>query len=356
MHDDSEALQRKLLNLLQDLLPTASLADAEALSQGWIATGNDRSPAPLNTFPAADPSVLASNHHSPDTVPNSRESLSELGEIPAVQDRFHALLKHRLQTEIQHNPPLFPWETEIHDYEADTTTYLSTAAVSNPMATEQQVPVWVWLNQLRTLNLPVAVPDKVLAQLLQRCQEVAHSTLLEGAKLVQAVEDFFPGQSPALNHLAGLVMTSPARSGGTVGTPTSGTNYPVSYEAAAPAQQMVLSLLAAREILASLTLTLSANQTTLERQWLIDGGTLNLSVTYEPDPAIAGLRIRAHLPTGGNLTLRGNGQQASADRAASGNLSVELVDILPNQPYTAEVRLTGTDPNPLIFTVRIVEA
>src|SRR4051812_1174767 len=37
----------------------------------------------------------------------------QLGEIPTVQDRFQAVLKHRLQIQAQDHPPLFPWETEL---------------------------------------------------------------------------------------------------------------------------------------------------------------------------------------------------------------------------------------------------
>lgn len=30
------------------------------------------------------------------------------------------LIKRRLKQEIERNPPLFPWETAVHEYEAET--------------------------------------------------------------------------------------------------------------------------------------------------------------------------------------------------------------------------------------------
>jgi hypothetical protein len=118
---------------------------------------------------------------------------------------------------------------------------------------------------------------------------------------------------------------------------------------------MVLSLLAAREIITSLTLTVSPNQPTVERQWLTESGLLTLKAEYEPGLSSARLRIQGSLPSGGNLTLRGDGIQASAERVTPGSLSVELFDLQPNQLHVLEVRLTDEAPDPLIFTIRIVE-
>ncbi|MBD2020075.1 PatU [Leptolyngbya sp. FACHB-36] len=254
-----------------------------------------------------------------------------------MQDRFHALLKRRLEHEIQQNPPLFPWESEIHDYEAD------------------RAPVLLWLNQLKTLNLPVAVPESVLTHLLQRCQETLHSSLLEGAKLIRAVEELFPNQPQALNHLAGLVMASPARSGA-IAPSTPEVNYPANYDAAAPMQQMVLSLLAAREILGTLTLTVSSVQPIVERQWLTELGLLTLQAEYEFGQLGSRLRLKGRLPIGGSLLLHGQGLEAIAHRSDAGVLSVELFDIQPNQPYVLEVQLTEHESTPLIFSVYAAEA
>lgn len=354
MHDDSEVIQRKLLKLLQDLIPDASMADAAAVNQKLTDGGGTARTEATNFL--QDASSETSRHHASESISPARESLFELGEIPAVQDRFYSLLKNRLQAEIQRNPPLFPWETEIHDYETETPPFAAIAAepVAEPaIAGSPKVGAGFWGSQLKHLNLPVPVPEKVLTQLLQRCQEVVQSSLLEGAKLVRAVEELFPNQSPALNHLAGLVMTSPARSGGTT-APAPDANYPSSYEAAASPQQMVLSLLAAREIIASLTLTLSTDTPAVEREWLTEVGAFSLKAEYQSAPAAA-LRVQANLPSGGGLILRGSGLQSSAERLSAGQLKVELSDIQPSELYSLEVRLTEKDATPLTFAVRIVE-
>jgi hypothetical protein len=353
MHDDSEVLQKKLLKLLQDLIPDVSLADMEAVSRQITGDLGHVSPTSVHSFSPQDASSLTSNQHGYD-VPEQRETLLELGEIPAVQDRFYSLLKQRLQTEIQKNPPLFPWESELQEYETDilSSGVLSTTeAPADRVATGRgQVPAWLWVNQLKSLNLPMALPETVLTQLLQRCQEVAQSGLREGAKLVSAVEELFPDQNQALNYLAGLVITSPARSPQAVENPSSS----VSYEAAAPAQQMLLSLLAAREILSSLSLVLSTNQPKVEREWVTEAGVLSLVAEYESDLDFSRLRIQSHLPCGGSLLLYGSeGPQSKAERPVGGNLSVELFDLEPHQIYSLEVRLNEKDSDPLVFMIQL---
>ncbi len=37
-------------------------------------------------------------------------------EVPDMQSRFQAVLKRRLQMQIESHPPMFPWETEVSDY------------------------------------------------------------------------------------------------------------------------------------------------------------------------------------------------------------------------------------------------
>ena len=332
MNDDSEVLQQKLLKLLQDLIPDISAGDVEAIHSDLGSPLSDHSGASRfdpganlsSPFSMQEASSFTSGLHGFRTFPDQREDLFQTGDIPAVQDRFYSLLKQKLQTEAERNPPLFPWETEIHDYES------------------------VWMSQLRNLKLPIAVPEEVLTQLLQKCQTVAQSTLREGTKLIRAVEELFPGQDQSLNYLAGLVMTAPARS------PVAAveTDPSVSYESVDSPKQMVLSLLAAREILSSLSITLSTSQNRVERQWLSESGMLTLTAEYQSGDNPR-LRVEGRLPDGGSLTLRGNQTQAIADRPTSGSLSVELFDPLPNQVYTLEVRLSPSSVEPLTYAVHI---
>jgi len=356
MNDDSEALQRNLLALLQDLVAftTSDNSGVVAPVTEWNDDRHGAQSIAPDLFIFQDAPSANSGHLRFDTSSSERETLLKLGEIPAVQDRFYALLKHRLQNEIQRNLPLFPWETEIHDYETEGAYGIVGSAITADAGTsvaKQRLPAQVWLNQLKTLNLPIPLPENLLGQLLERCQEVVQSSLLEGAKLVKSVEDLFPDQSQALNHLAGMVMTSPARSGAVA--PPPGTNYPPNYESAVPAQQMVLSLLAAREIIAALTLTVSLSQPRLERQWLTDLGVLSLQAEYGLDATTSRLRLQATVPCGGSITLRGEHLQASAQRSTAGNLSVELFDFQPQQPHTLEVCFDEQEP--LVFAIRMTD-
>lgn len=360
MNRDSEAFQRQLLKLVQDLFPpVASAETAEAHPPlGQEVSGQPTLDAP-QAFAPQGVNSPTSDHHGAAINSLMGDFLLELGDIPTVQERFQALLKHRLQSEIQKNPPLFPWESEIHDYESSRPAYpaMEAGLAPEPVAAGlgAKTPALVWLRQLDQLELPIKVPQAVLAQLLTQCQGVMRSSLREGAKLVRAVEDLFPGQADSLNYLAGLVMTSPARSGST--TPAgANANFPGSYETAVPAQQMVLSLLAAREILSTLTLSVSTTQPMVDRQWLTELGALSLHVEYETTTATPSVRIQSSLPCGGSLTLQGHEQQSIARRPNAGHLSVELFGLQPGQFYELEVQLTELEQPTLTFVIQAIAA
>lgn len=360
MNRDSEAFQRQLLKLVQDLISPLASADAEAHPPlGQEVSGQPTLDAPQAVAPQGV-NLPTSGHAGAAIHSRQGDSLLELGDIPTVQERFQALLKHRLQSEIQKNPPLFPWESEIHDYESSSPACNPVGAGLTPEAVAvgsgAKIPTLIWLRQLEQLELPVKVPQAVLAQLLAQCQSVMRSSLREGAKLVRAVEDLFPGQADSLNYLAGLVMTSPARSGATSPAPAASVNFPGSYETAVPAQQMVLSLLAAREILSTLTLTVSATQPKVDRQWLTELGALSLQVEYETTSATPSVRIQSTLPGGGSLTLQGNEQQSIARRPNAGNLSVELFGLQPGQFYVLDVQLTELEQATLTFMIQAIAA
>lgn len=333
MNRDPEDIQKQILALLQDLLPTVSIADAAAISRALGGNTPDTSTLLESPSPVPPRSTNnASSGFSGSNRPSQKEALFKLGDVPAVQDRYHALLKSRLQSEIEKNPPLFPWETEQHAYEAD----------------------WIWSRQLKHIQLPVQVPGELLTKLLERCQQLAQSSLKEGAKLVQAVEELFPNQPDALNHLAGLVMTSPVRSGGATATPPAGANFPSSYETAAHAQQMVLSLLAAREILNTLTLTVSSYRPVAERQWESHYGTVRLKASYEAQFPTS-IRLQVALPCDGQLSLQDTECNLVSQRSTAGYLGLELMEPQVGQVYTLKVVLSDQTESPLTFTIRLQE-
>lgn len=314
MHHDSETIQRRILKLLQG-------------------------------FPSMNSSAsdFSESHHS-----FPKEPSLELGDVPAVQERFQALLKHRLQSEMQKNPPLFPWETELLDYGSESEEAVESGLVADaPPRSRGATPGWGWLEQLKNLPLPVPaqIPEPVLATLLQRCQEAVQSSLQEGAKLVRAVEELFPGQTEALNYLAGNVMMAPARS---PKAPTA--EPPIQYEAVVPDQQMVLSLLAAREIMNTLSLKVSATEPVVDRQWQTDAGLLSLHLEYVQTP-VPSVRIHAILPTAGALAVRNGNLRTTAQRTNAGRLSAELFEPEPNHHYSVEFYLADNE-QPLTFGLR----
>ncbi|NMG06952.1 PatU [Brasilonema sp. UFV-L1] len=261
----------------------------------------------------------------------------QLGEIPTVQERFQAVLKRRLQTQIQNHPPLFPWETQLTDYPE---------CVDKPLV--ELVPVWSWAAQLSKLNLPVPLPEKIFQHLLEKCQAMIASSMPLGAKLVQAVDSLFPEDSQTLNDLAGLVLRTPSRSVDTLETMP---NLENDYSDLQPRQQMALSLLAAKQLLENLTLPVSVSNPVVERQWLTSLGIITLKVEYKTQGQVTKLRVQTELPSKAVVKLQGDASQAIAESSSPGCLSVELHNTQPNQTYTLEVQLKEIDQRSLLFVI-----
>jgi hypothetical protein len=343
MNNDSQAIESFLAWLLQEPDPTVSAPSGDIRSEETEPDESGAGVPPFNYLDRLDSEEIGL---LPDSLQQSNHfSLEEnlffqFGDRPAVQERFHTLLKRRLRAEIERNPPRFPWETEIYRYEAET---------GDEVAPDFSL-ARLWTTQLQSLSLPIPMPEAVLASLFEQCQTVVQSSLREGALLVQAVESLFPGQAPALNHLAGLVLASPSRSGTLAAEPLPLTGgFPKHYEVATPTQQMALSLMAAREIIEALTLKVSPEQPKATSQWLTAAGALTLTAEYQPQR----LRIEGKLPCQGTLRLRGQQAESTAQRLDAGALSVEVFDLEPNQTCALEVELAAPDRSPLLFAVRL---
>jgi hypothetical protein len=261
----------------------------------------------------------------------------QLGDNPTVQQRFQTVVKRRLKVHIEDNPPLFPWETQLVDYPE---------CVDEPAMV--LVSAWGWAAQQYKLHLPIPLPEQVFKQLVDKCQALLASSLPLGAKLVQAVENFFPEDSQAINDMAGLVLRTNYRSGEALETMP---NLESNYSDLQPRQQMALSLLAAKHLLDNLTLPISSTNPVVERQWLTTAGVLNLKVNYQLRGNLFKLRVQGDLPTKGVIKLQGDISQAMAQSTGPGCLSVELLCTEHCQTYTLEVELKEVAQQPLLFVI-----
>lgn len=273
----------------------------------------------------------------------------DMGEIPIVQKRYQTLLKRRLQVEIERHPPLFPWETEITDYQPEYAD-----EVGSPPAQSRQL----WMPQLAAI-LPIDLPEKVLSTLLEACVEASSSLRPEGAKIVSAVKPLFPDRGATLNEMLQRFRLSPMLAPGRLAQGDRESQrqalaaiLPDSYESATTNQQMAISLLAAYEILKTLALVLSVRQPRVERRWQTTAGMVLLHSEYcEQEDKTRSVRIGARLPKGGSLTVQTNQESTTAQRTYPGSLSVELFDWEPGQTYGVEIRLFAAQQMPLQFAI-----
>jgi hypothetical protein len=342
MNSDSEAINKFLAWLLQESENAVAAPSGDRSNSG---TPPEQSGLFNPQLHDADPVESEEVQPPANNLPESSHFYFEEipfvdpGDVPAVQDRFYTLLKRRLRAEIERRPPLFPWETDVCDYDA----------VMADRSAPELVSAGLWTSQLSNLNVPVPMPDTVLAQLFQHCQGLVNASLKEGAKLVRVVEELFPGQSQTLNNMASTVLMAPARSGTASLEAVEG--IPERYEVASQPQQMAISLLATREILRMLTISVSPKTPRVERQWTTREGLLTL--TAELSPSTPGhIRVKGSLPCSGQLQFKGGETEAIAQRSSPGVLSVELFDMLPNRPYPLEVHLVNSDEPPLSFAVQ----
>ncbi|AKG22854.1 hypothetical protein [Calothrix sp. 336/3] len=318
MNSDSESLQHQLLTWL-----LADNANTEGKDLGESKENHE----------VQNPEVAKLTS---DFQPETKPLTFQLGEIPTVQERFQAVLKRRLQVQIQSQPPLFPWETEFTDYP----DYLDSPSVS-------LVPTWGWAAQLSQMNLPIPLPEKVFQQLLEKCQALVNSSLPLGAKLVQAVESFFPEETQAVNDVAGLVLRSPSRSVAALEMPSLDSDYADLQ----PRQQMALSLIAAKQLLENLTLSVSATNPTLVREWVTDTGVVKIQVEYQAQGNFGTLRVQGDLPVAGVMKLQGNRSEVAAESSDVGSLRLELYPVQLHQTYTLAVELKSIDQQPLLFVI-----
>jgi len=287
---------------------------------------------------AAQPRFSAASRSGFLHEPNSQTAQSfNFGEIHAVQERFQALLKQRLLSEYENNPPLFPWESEVSEYPAEVADCASANAVAP-----------LWNKHIGTLRVPGLLPNDLVNSLFERCQDIVRSPLKQGIRLVSAVENFFPDRTDLLEPIANMVLVPAYRSG-------KGTQDKViqelagelgGYEAAMPEQQVALSMLAAQEILSALTFDVSATKPTDARSWVTAVGMLELTVAYTDGE----LSIHTVLPIGGQVRLHSGDVEKSAVRSSAGALDLAWGTPDGSVAYVLEVSLQN-EARPLNFVI-----
>jgi hypothetical protein len=331
MKRDTEIIRDILLWLLADPKPTGSTVSGNSLAvslfeetpSGETLLGEGNATVSGDSWDPFESEASVVADLNPGLVaPGSLPHPVSLGEIPAVQDRFQALIKRRLRLEIERRPPRFPWEQNVQDYPE----WLTGDAPAAP----------VWIEQLRQLKLTALLPEAVLTALLENCQELAQQPLKSGVRLVKAVEALFPGQPQTLENVARLVLTPAYRSGRT----TEALN--LDYEQANTQQQVALAMLAAQEIFQSLTLPLSADEPTVERQWLTPVGAIALTATYQAGR----IQVQVVLPQAGYLEL----DDLRSEKSQPGELVAILDAPQAHQPYGLTVGLLGYE-SPLQFSL-----
>jgi hypothetical protein len=325
------------MNLIKQRIPRRLLAEIamDAQVAGLLQTGS-------RVQNIDDPDVLtiaASNEPegNPETAQQLMNVLITSSEPPPViQQRFKVLLQERI-TDNERQPPLFPWETALVEYPIDLS----------------ETSTKPWLTQLRSLQLPTALPEQILSKLLERCQELLSKSLKPGIQLVKAVESLFPAQPQTMNYVARAVLAAnvPTRGATTRITDNLKATFPKGYEGASSQQQIVLTMLVAKDILDNLTLTLSTDKPSVQREWLTTEGELYLKAILVGGER---LRVLGQLPCGGSIRIQNSDQGGSAQRDSPGLLVVELNHSQANQSYSIEVTLANQDKASLIFSVFVL--
>lgn len=281
----------------------------------------------------------ADTARSPGTLSPEVDPMLELDALPIVQERFRNLLETHLKAQSLHNPPRFPWESAVLEY------------------TDEPLPVTPlpWLAQSQALSLPTTLPEPLFAQLLDRCQDLARSGLQQGRKLVAAVEGLFEVGDQALAEMAALVLRQQELAYRSDRGDRTAELPPVDYATAGGDRQLALAMLAAAELLGSLSLELPVAGGAIERQWLTGSGLLVLTARFERDRRA--LAAEVHLPCGGQVELFGPNGRTIAERATAGVAAVELFDPTPGSTYTLAINFSdAAELPPLTFAILIPAA
>lgn len=342
MKNDADTIRSFLLALLEHFSRTDSSPSGKVDDSDGISSKVEQSPQTVNpSFNLSEGSPNLSEDEALSTFINTMSiempSISQLGELPAVQDHFQTVLKRRLQIEISQNPPLFPWESNLKEYPTD-------------LSSDGFFP---WMAQLQSLPLPTAIPEDILTGLLNRCQTLIAESLQPGVQLVKAVESLFPDQPQAMDQIAGLVLANAESSRGgaiTQDLEALKSAFPDGYEGANPQQQVTLTMLAAKDIIDTLMVTLSPKAPFSERNWRTTEGEISLSAKYQAE-APASIQLTVNAPQSSQVAIPGLNQTVTQEN--SDPLTLAIADPSPNTVYPLEIYFSEMESVPLTFAIRL---
>ena len=259
-----------------------------------------------------------------------------------MQERFHTLIKQRLRSEYENNPPLFPWESEVVEYPAEVPEALSTGASARSATS-------LWGDYVGGLKVAGLLPLPLASSLFEQCQAAICSPVKQGVRLVRAVENLFPEHQEILEPIANMVLIPAYRSDQTTQEALTQELTVVSkdYETALPEQQVALSMLAAQEILGVLTLSLSEQNPTETRGWVLEKGALELTATYRNQT----LEVVATLPAEGQMQIHGGDVEKRVMRSQPGQLDISLSKPKSGS-YLLELALDGSEQS-LNFVIHL---
>ncbi|MEM8503941.1 MAG: hypothetical protein AAF716_12400 [Cyanobacteria bacterium P01_D01_bin.1] len=254
-------------------------------------------------------------------------------------------------SEYEKTPPLFPWESELREYPAE---------VADPVGVDYSVSLW---NQhLSSLKVPGLLPEPVLNALFKQCQSIVLSPIKQGVQLVRAVESLFPAQGDMLEPIADIVLVPTYRSDNETQTAVfeQVNQLADDYASAKPEQQIALSMMAAKEILSAMTLSLSARSPEDSREWVTACGILKLSASYAGANPVDGndtdkqLRVSAVLPDSGQIRLWDGNVEKRAACSKPGSLDLVWGSLTPAKTCLLEVSLHSEETS-LRFVIKLEE-
>ncbi len=319
----------------------------------WLFGSADASPSSDHKDRSIDPESInlasaSSEIADPAASPPVTTDLPPVGDIPAVQTRFNALIERRLRVEIEKNLPLFPWETSILDYETET-------------ARDETVQL-SWLRRLQQIELPIRLPDHTLTSIFTRCQELARQPLQEGLQIVRAIEHLFPNSDRWLHELTGtFLQEATVRDASSLKervidlARNNSPQSPRSFDDASIPQQALLSMLAAREILQELRFDLTPNAPQLERRWQLEHGDLAIAIEAVNVEAEITIQVYCEVPAACTIHLFDVDEHDAAIMSCDdhGELYLTLHNAIVDQTYTLEINSGQPHTTPLQFAVRV---